>query len=119
MAAQAACNNRYEQMGCSPIILERPRYEFVPFEQDSQDLGKSPLPGTQAMQAIQDLPPTPAPSEPPARPPSPATAQQLQLTLTDMGAASNLTRAERHLRPTKSPPPPPPLPGEGHLPSFC
>ena len=62
------------------------------------------------MQATQDLPPTPVPGEPLVKPPLLVTTQQLQLTLTDMSAASNPTRAERHLRPANRPPPPP-LPG--------
>ena len=89
--------------------MERPLYQRVALEQDSQDFGASPPSGAQAAQAIQDLPPTPAPSEPPAKPPPPATTQQLQVTLTDMRAASSqapsTTPAEQHLRPAERPPP--------------
>ena len=55
----------YEEMGGPPILVERPLYQLVELEQDSQDLGASPPTGMQALQEIQDLPPTPAPSEPP------------------------------------------------------
>ena len=85
--------------------------QLVALDQDSQDLGTSPPPGRQATQAAQDLPHTPAPGEPPVKPPPLATTQQLQLMLTDTSAASNPTRAERHLRPAKRTPPPPPLLG--------
>ena len=94
-------------MGGPPTLVEQPRYQLVALEQDSQDLGLSSPLGMQATQAIQDLPPTPAPGEPPAQPPPLVTTRQFQLMLIDTSAASNLTRAERHLRPAKRPPPPP------------
>ena len=71
--------------------MEQPLYQLVALEHEPQDLGSSPPPGTQAMQAIQDLPPTPVPGEPPAQPLPLATKQQLQLRLTDTSSASNPT----------------------------
>ena len=67
---------RYEEMGGPPPFVEQPLYQLVALDQDSPVIGMSPTTGTHATQAIQDLPPTPVPSEPPAKPPPPATTQQ-------------------------------------------
>ena len=71
------------------------------------------------MHEIQDLPPTSAPIQPPAKRPPPAPTEQLPLMLLDTSAASSqepiMTPAERHLRPAKRLPPPPPLPAPGKV----
>ena len=88
---------RYGKIGGPLTLVEQPLCQLVALLQDSKYLGSSPPPGTQAMQAIQDLPPTPVPGELPVKPPPLVTTRQLQLTLTDTSAASNLTRPEAAL----------------------
>ena len=83
-------DHRYEQMGGAPPTVE-PRYQMVPFEQETQYLITSPPTGTPAMQAIQDLPLPPAlqPREPTVKQSPLGGTEQLHLMLTETSVASS------------------------------